>query len=171
MKSNSVLTQTFISTPLGTLIAIADNNFLYILKFSDDKHLEKEVNRLKNQIITIGANRLLEKVEYEIKSYLAGSLQKFTIPMKPAGTDFQQKNWNALQTIPYGHTTSYAGQAIIVGCPQGHRAVANANGRNPIIIMIPCHRIINSNGKLGGYTAGLDRKKILLELEKIKIKS
>jgi len=168
LKKISHLTKTFITTPLGMLIAIADEHFLYILKFNDDKHLEQEINRLEkktDQIIRNGINTFLKKVEEEIRLYFAGSLQNFTIPINPAGTNFQQKSWHALQTIPYGQTFSYAQQAKIVESPQGHRAVANANGKNPIIIIIPCHRIINSNGKLGGYTAGLNRKKFLLSLE------
>lgn len=164
-----IMIQKNIITEHGKLIAIGDENFLYILKFSNDKHLDREVDRLENtthKSIIIGTNALLEKVEQEITAYLAGSRKEFTIPVNPAGTNFQQKSWKALQTIPYGKTTSYAKQAAIVGCPQGHRAVANANGKNPILIIIPCHRIINSNGKLGGYTAGLDLKEIFLNLEK-----
>lgn len=169
MEQNSIITQKIILIELGNLIAIGDEKFLYILKFSNDKHLDREIDRLEkttHKTISIGTNALLEKVAYEITAYLAGSRKEFTIPVNPAGTKFQQKSWKALQTIPYGKTASYAEQAGIVGYPQGHRAVANANGKNPILIIIPCHRIINSNGKLGGYTAGLHLKELFLNLEK-----
>lgn len=169
MEKNLIIVQKDITTKLGKLIAIGDEKFLYILKFNNDKHLDREINRLEKIIhkkIVVGTNALLEKVEHEITAYLAGLRKEFTIPVNPTGTIFQQKSWEALQTIPYGKTASYAQQAATVGCPQGHRAVANANGKNPIIIIIPCHRIINSNGKLGGYTAGLSLKELFLNLEK-----
>lgn len=161
--------QSNINTPLGNMIAIADEKFLYFLKFLDDQNIQHEISQLSKGMdtsITNGSNKILDQVAHELDLYFCGKLKNFTIPLHTRGTNFQIKSWQALQTIPYGQTISYASQALKVECPNGHRAVANANGRNHIIIIIPCHRIIYANGKLGGYSSGLERKKVLLELEK-----
>jgi methylated-DNA-[protein]-cysteine S-methyltransferase len=101
----------------------------------------------------------------QLDAYFSGSLTRFTLPLAPRGSEFQQRVWTALQAIPYGQTVSYGELAERVGSPGGARAVGLANGRNPIGIVIPCHRVVGSSGSLTGYGGGLDRKKRLLDLE------
>ena len=101
----------------------------------------------------------------QLDEYFAGKRRTFDLPLAPQGTPFQQQVWKALQDIPYGKTISYAQLAQSVGRPKACRAVGSANGKNPIAILIPCHRVINANGKLGGYAYGLTVKKQLLDLE------
>ena len=103
----------------------------------------------------------------QLQQYQAGKLQQFDIPLDLSlGTPFQQSVWRALQQIPYGQTISYAQLAQNIDKPTAYRAVANANGRNPFSIIIPCHRVVASDGSLGGYTGGLDKKRLLLKIEK-----
>lgn len=102
----------------------------------------------------------------QLREYFAGLRQDFDLPLAPAGTAFQQRVWRALQEIPYGTVVSYADIARRIGQPTASRAVGAANGANPLPIVIPCHRVVASSGQLGGYGGGLDRKQLLLDLEK-----
>ncbi|MCO4321496.1 methylated-DNA--[protein]-cysteine S-methyltransferase [Aliidiomarina quisquiliarum] len=111
------------------------------------------------------ASFVLEQLESELKAYFAGQLKEFTVPLAPSGTEFQQAVWAALTTIPYGATWSYKQLAEAVHRPKGYQAVGQANGRNPIAIVIPCHRVVAANGGLGGYTGGVGIKQRLLNLE------
>ena len=106
-----------------------------------------------------------EDVRRQLQAYFSGSLRQFDVPLAAAGTDFQKRVWKALGDVPYGETVSYGDIARAIGKPTASRAVGMANGRNPISIIVPCHRIIGSNGKLVGYGGGLDRKTRLLQLE------
>jgi methylated-DNA-[protein]-cysteine S-methyltransferase len=108
---------------------------------------------------------LVKEVYRQLDEYFVGKRQKFEFPLAPKGTEFQQKVWEQLQQIPYGTTISYAQLAKASGNPKACRAVGSANGKNPIAIVIPCHRVIASDGGLGGYAYGLEVKKRLLELE------
>ena len=108
---------------------------------------------------------LLRKAKQQLDEYFAGKRKTFDLPLAPKGTPFQQRDWKVLQKIPYGETWSYKDVAIEVGSPRGFRAVGLANNRNPIAIIIPCHRVIGANGKLVGYGGGLDIKMKLLDLE------
>jgi len=110
-------------------------------------------------------HHVLEALEEELADYFAGKLKKFDSPLVEPGTPFQESVWAALRDIPYGETRSYAELARAVGNPKAVRAVAQANGRNRIAILVPCHRVINTGGKLGGYGGGLWRKRRLLEIE------
>ncbi|WP_201556339.1 methylated-DNA--[protein]-cysteine S-methyltransferase [Psychrobacter sp. 72-O-c] len=113
---------------------------------------------------------LLTTIE-QINEYINGERKKFDLPLDlSSGTEFQQRVWKGLQTIPHGETISYATLAQRVNNPKGYRAVANANGKNPFSLIVPCHRVIASDGKLGGYTGGLDKKEHLLALEGVKCK-
>lgn len=112
---------------------------------------------------------LLAEAEKQLEEYFNGKRKEFQLPLAPEGTFFQRKVWAALQTIPYGETRSYKEIAIQTGNEKACRAVGMANNRNPISILIPCHRVIGSDGKLVGYAGGLDRKKFLLELENGKL--
>lgn len=110
-------------------------------------------------------NVLAEAVR-QISEYLEGGRREFSLPLNPAGTDFQKKVWRELVRIPYGDTVSYAELARRVGSHRAVRAVGSANGKNPLCLLIPCHRVIASNGTLGGYSGGLERKRQLLEIER-----
>ena len=107
----------------------------------------------------------LDDAELQLREYFAGRRTEFDLPLAPEGTPFQRRVWEALREIPYGTTVSYGELARRVGHPDGARAVGAANGRNPIAIVIPCHRVIGAGGALVGYGGGLDRKRVLLELE------
>jgi methylated-DNA-[protein]-cysteine S-methyltransferase len=108
---------------------------------------------------------VLVETEKQIGAYFAGTLKAFTVPLDFAGTDFQKSVWHALLTIPFGETRSYAEIARQIGRPSAVRAVGAANGRNPISIIAPCHRVIGSNGALTGFAGGLEAKQLLLRLE------
>ena len=110
---------------------------------------------------------LLDEAVKQLDEYFAGKRTDFDLPLKQKGTGFQQKAWDYLKTIPYGETVSYKDEAIAIGSPKGSRAVGSANGRNNIAIIMPCHRVINESGNLGGYAYGLDAKKWLLDMERL----
>ena len=112
-----------------------------------------------------GSSEVVDEAERQLRDYFAGRRREFDLALDARGTAFQRRVWDALLEIPYGGTWSYADLAERVGSPRGFRAVGAANGRNPLAIVIPCHRVINSGGKLGGYGGGLPLKKKLLELE------
>ena len=114
---------------------------------------------------TTSDDPLIAEAFRELEEYFSGTRREFDLPLNPQGTPFQQSVWAALRRIPYGGTASYKEIAEAVGCPGGSRAVGMANNRNPIAILIPCHRVIGANGKLVGYAGGLDLKRKLLELE------
>jgi len=111
-------------------------------------------------------NPLIKETCKQLDEYFAGKRKTFDLPLSPKGTPFQQTVWKQLQEIPYGQTISYSQEAKAIGHPKACRAVGSANGKNPIAIIIPCHRVIAANGGLGGYASGLDNKIKLLELEK-----
>lgn len=168
MDNTITLSSTIISTPLGDMLALADATALYLLEFVCHSTLEHKMKTLqKNLSATIVDQRtpLLSLLETELHQYFAGELTKFTTPLCLVGTPFQQDTWNALQKIPHGHTRSYKDMAHAIGRPSACRAVAQANRTNHLVIVVPCHRVINSNGSLGGYNCGIDRKEYLLKLE------
>ncbi|MDR3340457.1 MAG: methylated-DNA--[protein]-cysteine S-methyltransferase [Candidatus Symbiothrix sp.] len=113
----------------------------------------------------VAASPVMQETCKQLDEYFAGKRRAFDLPLAPSGTDFQQKVWRQLQQIPYGKTISYAQLADATGNPKACRAVGSANGKNPLAIVIPCHRVIASDGGLGGYAYGLAVKKDLLELE------
>jgi len=141
-----------IASPVGKLTIIADDDFVSEVTFT-----EKDINGLAE-------NELTQKVADQLKGYFDGSLQIFNFPIKQKGTDFQQEVWQNLTTIPYAETISYA--KFSEHKPLAIRAIASANGKNNIAIVIPCHRVIGSDGKLVGYAGGLWRKQWLLQHER-----
>ncbi|PJD94419.1 MAG: hypothetical protein CK426_06480 [Legionella sp.] len=167
-KPGMQLHATWIDTPLAPMVALASQESLYLLEFMTRKKLRQEVLRLQQRgfIIEWGENEPLHSIAMELKQYFSGVLQVFKTPYKLFGTSFQQAVWHTLQQIPYGETRSYAEQARMLAKPQACRAVANANGANQLAIIIPCHRVIASDGSLGGYGGGLPMKQGLLEHEK-----
>jgi len=144
-------------SPVGPLTLISDGAAL--------AHCEFENPRFPYQPAPAGRDKVLDHARRELDQYFAGRLKVFTIPVAPRGTAFQQKVWAALQKIPYGVTRSYGQQAAAIGAPAASRAVGLANGRNPVAIIIPCHRVIGANGSLTGYGGGMERKQFLLGLE------
>jgi len=151
------------------MIAIADENALYLLEFSNRKNIDTQIQQLQikaNATIVPGKNNTLDLVEHELGLYFAGKLKNFSVPVQFLGTPFQHKAWAALQTVPYGNTYSYAQEAAIIGDKNACRAVAHANSVNKIAIVVPCHRIIKTNGDLCGYAGGIERKQWLINHEK-----
>lgn len=164
----TILKASWIDTRLGPMIAIADEAGIYLLEFVDRRGLEREVERLRiktKAAIIPGVTDPIKSITLELASYFEGKLKEFNTPLHLLGSPFQKLVWDELMRIPYGTTRSYMAQATSIGKNKAYRAVANANGANQLAIIIPCHRIINSNGDLGGYGGGLTRKKWLLEHE------
>ncbi len=164
-----VLKTSWIDTPLGPMLAVADNQALYLLEFVDRRGLEKEVEHLRRKTklpIIPGKTEPIEQIEAELGSYFSGKTPEFKTPLFPNGSPFQKRVWEELQKIPYGQTRSYAAVAAGIGKPTAFRAVALANGANQFAIVIPCHRVIYSNGELGGYGGGKKNKEWLLKHEK-----
>jgi AraC family transcriptional regulator of adaptative response/methylated-DNA-[protein]-cysteine methyltransferase len=157
-----------ISTPIGEMIASANHYGICLLEFVERKDLEKQTKNLsgelKNEIIP-GKNEHLEMLEKQLDEYFKGKRKKFELEVVFTGTDFQKKVWKALLEIPYGKTTTYLGLSTKLGDPKAIRAVAGANGANKMAILIPCHRVIGSDGSLTGYAGGLWRKQWLLDHE------
>lgn len=147
--------QLLIDSPIGPLTLSGTETALTKLTFGDVR-----------QAGTCSAP-VLEQAARELSEYFSGTRREFTVPLAPEGSDFQQKVWAALRSVPYGTTASYKDIAVQTGKPGAAVAVGQANSKNPIPIIIPCHRIIGANGKLTGYTGGLHIKKALLRLEGI----
>jgi AraC family transcriptional regulator of adaptative response/methylated-DNA-[protein]-cysteine methyltransferase len=171
-KTNPLKT-SWLDTPLGPMLAIANEHALYLLEFVDRRGLEREVERLRQKAklaIVPGTTQAIRSIESELKEYFAGTLKQFKTPLFLFGTPFQLRVWEELQKIPYGETRSYSDIATEIKKPSAFRAVAMANGANQLAIVIPCHRVININGDMGGYGGGLARKEWLINLEKNGVK-
>lgn len=163
------LESVWIETKLGPMLGISDSDSLYLLEFVDRRGLETELDKLrrKGYAIIPGRNSLLTRLEQELTAYFNGTLTEFTIPLATTiGTPFQRSVWLELGKIPFGQTISYKELACKIGNPNASRAVARANGSNQMALLIPCHRVIGSNGELTGYAGGLERKQWLINLEK-----
>lgn len=144
-----------IKTPIGPLTLEADENAVTAIRFSAGGAQD--------------ASPLLDAAEAQLREYFAGARRTFDLPLAPHGTAFQQRVWTALRAIPYGETRTYGELAAAIDSPNASRAVGMANHRNPIPIIIPCHRVIGANGTLTGYAGGLEIKRRLLALEGINI--
>lgn len=155
-------------SPVGPLLLGVQEQSLRFIYFSQPERLMEQLLRMQQQLkkpLRAAPHRLLEQAEEELSEYFAGNRQEFTVPLKAIGTPFQEKVWQALRQIPYGSTWSYEQLANQIGQPTASRAVGLANGANPISIIIPCHRVINKDGQLGGYGGGMWRKEWLLKFE------
>jgi AraC family transcriptional regulator of adaptative response/methylated-DNA-[protein]-cysteine methyltransferase len=163
----TILKAKWIDTVLGPMVAMGDDEALYLLEFVTRRGLEREVERLRKRGFAIipGESWPLQSIESELTAYFDGKLTQFKTPYRVFGSEFQQQVWHALCHIPYGETRSYREQALSLNRPTAYRAVANANGANQLAIIIPCHRIISSDGSLGGYGGGVAVKQWLLEHE------
>ena len=162
------LTSTTIPTPLGDMLAVASPQGLCLLEFVGQKGVERElaqVEAARGGKAEEGSSPILEQTRQQLGEYFAGQRQEFSIALDLVGTPFQLKTWQALLAIPHGQTRSYGEQARHIGQPTATRAVAGANGSNKMSIVVPCHRVIGSNGSLTGFGGGLERKQALLELE------
>jgi AraC family transcriptional regulator of adaptative response/methylated-DNA-[protein]-cysteine methyltransferase len=157
-----------IDTPIGEMIAGATDTHLVLFEFEHRRMYGAQLDRLRAALdceFVEGETSVHDMLRAELDEYFAGTRREFTVPLLVPGTPFQRRVWEALQRIPHGSTTSYARLAESIGQPTATRAVARANGDNRIAIIIPCHRVIGSDGQLVGYGGGLWRKKKLLELE------
>lgn len=169
LGNQQILKASWLDTRLGPMIAIADEQALYLLEFIDRRGLEREIERLRRKTksaVIPGSTPPIDSIERELRDYFEGKLTEFKTPVKLIGSPFQKKVWEQLREIPPGQTTSYGDIASAIGKPSAYRAVAQANGANQVAIVIPCHRVINSNGELGGYGGGISRKQWLLDHEK-----
>lgn len=148
-----------IDSPIGPLMLAADEDGLRHIEFRDNRH---PADRADWQG---GDNRVLRETEAQLREYFDGRRRDFDLPLAPRGTDFQLQVWHGLARIPYGATLSYAQLARRIGKPDAVRAVGAANGRNPVPIVLPCHRVIGADGALVGFGGGLPTKQFLLRLE------
>jgi len=159
----------YFKTPVGEMVLGSYDNKLCLANWSDKKKSDRTNNRLKkslNAVFVEESSEIIYETIKQLDEYFIGERQHFDIPLLMVGTVFQKSVWNALLQIPFRKTASYAEQAKRIGNEKAVRAVANANAANAISILIPCHRIIGSDGKLTGYAGGLDTKQKLLALEK-----
>lgn len=153
MNSKTNRIYDYLKTPLGWLeIAASDGNLRHILFVQEPEH-------------GASSETVLTEAKQQLEQYFAGERSVFDLPLAPEGSDFQSKVWQALLTVPYGETCSYLDIAQQLGDSNAVRAVGAANGKNPLSIVVPCHRVIGKNGKLTGYAGGLSRKAWLLQLE------
>ncbi len=152
-------------SPLGVLLLATDGHAL------TDLHIESGlyVPAVQAHWVHAPEHPVLQQCQQELREYFAGQRRRFDLALAPQGTAFQQRAWAALLQIPYGRTISYGQQAQHMGQPKAMRAVGAANGKNPISIIIPCHRVIGANGSLTGYSGGLQHKIALLQLEGVLI--
>lgn len=165
--ADCVFTQV-LASPLGRLLAAADSAGLRALSFVQERALDQELAAWRRQLgpgVVPGSHPTLAQLRDELSQYFAGERRTFDVPLAYDGTPFQRAVWDALRRIPYGQTLSYAELAQRIGRPGAQRAVGMANHYNPIAIVIPCHRVVNRDGRLGGYGGGLWRKQFLLDLE------
>lgn len=155
------LAYMYMESPVGALKLVAHDQALVAVMWDNEDHKRVRLAELIENI----QHPMLLKVKQQLEQYFAGQRQQFNLPLDFQGTDFQQRVWRALLTIPYGETRSYKDIALQIGNEKAVRAVGAANGRNPISIIAPCHRVIGSGGALVGFAGGLDKKQILLSLE------
>jgi AraC family transcriptional regulator, regulatory protein of adaptative response / methylated-DNA-[protein]-cysteine methyltransferase len=159
----------WIETPVGPMLAGATREAICLLEFTDRRMLETQLAILRKRFgrgLAPGTNALIVRLKRQLEEYFSGRRQHFELPLAYPGTPFQQRVWSALLDIPYGETCSYQQLATRIDNPGAVRAVGQANGMNRIAIVIPCHRVVNANGSLGGYGGGLWRKQRLLDLER-----
>ena len=150
-----------INSPIGGLMLVADDSALTGLYFAGCDHTPVASNRWTRN----PQHPVLHQAAKQLREYLAGKRKRFSLPLRLAGTDFQQKVWREISHIPYGETLSYSDLARRAGAPQAIRAAGTNTGRNPVSIIIPCHRVVGKNGTMRGFAGGLERKRRLLELE------
>ena len=167
-QTKEIITTTTFSTPLGEMFAAASKKGIVMLTFFTPFYIEAKIEVLKktlNAEVIPANNEIFKALKIQLNEYFEKKRTTFEIPLQLIGSPFQVKCWKELLNIPYGKTISYKEQAIKIGNEKAFRAVANANGQNMIDILVPCHRVIANNGKLSGYTGGVEKKEFLLKLE------
>lgn len=167
-SNDKLILMSRLTTPLGPMFICATENGVCLLEFIDRRMLESEFKDIQKRLqapIIAGENQHIKQAKKELAEYFNSTRKQFDVALETPGTEFQNKVWSALQKIEYGNTISYKQQAKNIGNSNAFRAVASANGHNRVAIIIPCHRVIGSNGTLTGYGGGLERKKWLLEHE------
>ena len=164
----TVMFASWIETRLGGMVAIVDHQYLHLLEFADRPDLTRQMRRLSrdlNAIIRFAEGGLARDVSKQVTRYFTGRSMRFDLPIADTGTPFQRRVWSCLQAIPPGETLSYTELAGRAGKPKAIRAAASANAINRWAIVVPCHRVIGSDGSLTGYAGGLARKRWLLDHE------
>lgn len=160
----STTTDTIIShvidSPIGPLTAYASDAGLVAISWAEDPTVDGKYVDVED-----GMNDALAAAESQLDEYFAGTRTEFDLPLDLRGTEFQVQAWRALAEIPFGQTTSYGKQAQRIGRPKAVRAIGAANGKNPVPIVLPCHRVVGANGSLTGFAGGLEIKRFLLDLE------
>ncbi len=167
-RSSDCITTALIESPLGPVLVGAVDAGICLLEFTDRRMIEAQVEALRRRLgksLVPGAHPLLNQLEAELVEYFTGTRREFAVPLVAPGTEFQERVWSELRRIPYGQTISYEDLANRADRPGAQRAVGTANGMNRIAIVIPCHRVVNKGGGLGGYGGGVWRKRLLLNLE------
>ena len=159
------LVYMYMDSPVGALKLVAHDHALVAVMWDNEDHKRVRLAEL----IEDHQHPMLLRVKKQLEQYFAGQRQQFDLPLDFQGTDFQQQVWQTLLTIPYGETRSYKEIAVQIGNEKAVRAVGAANGRNPISIIAPCHRVIGSSGALVGFAGGLDKEQILVSLEQSQI--
>lgn len=157
-----------LDTPLGKMVAFGTPSGVCLVEFVDRRSLSSErdeLERLRGEVQSKGKNKHLDQLAKELDGYFARKIKRFSVKLDTPGSPFEHKVWARLLTIPYGKTLSYGQLAQDMGAPGGSRAVGRANGRNRVAIVIPCHRVVNADGSLGGYGGKQWRKRWLLDLE------
>ncbi len=169
MMSNAPYSQALIPTPIGDVLTMCSEKGLRGCWFIGQSHFPKQSLEQCSQDPTIG-KRFHQAVKLQLENYFKNQIDKFNIELdlNNLGTSFQKDVWLALLNVPFGHTVSYSDIARTISRPNATRAVGAAIGKNPISVIIPCHRVIGSNGDLTGYAGGIERKKYLLGLEKLR---
>ena len=153
------VTYRYLETPIGRLMLAGTERGLWRIEFASGKTRRGPQPQWRRD------DECLPEAAVQLRDYFAGQRRDFDLPIEPRGTDFQLRTWRALRAIPYGATTTYAALARSIGKPKAVRAVGAANGRNPLPIVVPCHRVIGSDGSLTGFGGGTDVKRTLLQLE------
>jgi AraC family transcriptional regulator of adaptative response/methylated-DNA-[protein]-cysteine methyltransferase len=169
-RAGQLLVARWMETPLGPMVGVAGDEGLELLEFVDRRALERELGSMRRRLdraIIPGEHDILAAAASQLAEYFAGGRQRFDLPIRMRGSDFQLRVWRALCEIPYGETRSYSEIARRVGAPGAVRAVGTTNGRNQIAIVVPCHRVIASDGTLSGYGGGRWRKQWLLDHERM----
>ena len=168
IAARPTIVTTQFDCPVGPLTAAATDAGVCLLEFAGPRvadHTAALSQRL-GAVAAPGTHRHLDSLRDELAAYFSGTLREFSVPLVFPGTPFQERVWGELRRIPFGTTRSYEDVALAIGDAKAVRAVGTANGRNRVAIVIPCHRVVNKGGGLGGYGGGLDRKRFLLDLER-----
>ncbi len=159
-----------VATPIGSLLLMATSSHLVYCNFLDYVRISTDLQSIENHSAFVTkainqTNHIIDLTAIQLSEYFSGTRKSFALTYQFIGTPFQQKVWNSLNDIPFGQTRTYSQQTNLLGDPKAIRAVASANGRNKLAIIVPCHRVIGSNQSLTGYAGGLERKQYLLNLE------